>query len=654
MKPALYVMAALVGCAASAWAADKPTLTLHDLRKQVSISAPQIAPGGGAVAILVRRNDYDKDRTVSDLVLIDTKHGRARTLIRDSKILAFKWSPSGDAIAYVATPKYGDDKGAQLFVLPMNGGEPVAVTHEKNGVSDFAWRPDGEAFAYSADVDPPNQKAIDKHDDTFDVKQDAWTAQSAPTQTRLYEINRTGGRRSAIGDASLWVAGSFVFAGDGRHIFVTRLRPGAQPNQYLATQIVRIDIATGAASPIAALSGTQFEPIRSLDGRGVAYQFVNPHGSMQTELAQVDADGQHPKWITRVVDRDVSEAAFAPGGTLVIGANNRTTRVLYTVDVHGHIGALPTGELIPAGDASLSRRGDVAFLAETRTHPFEVYLLRAGTKVPSRLTNYNAWIDRYALGSTRPVTWRTSDGLQADGALTAPPNARAGRKYPLVLVIHGGPTSSSTVGFSSFIQVLAAHGWYVFQPNYRGSNNLGLRFATTTVPHIASVPGSDIEAGLATVLRSAPIDESRIGVSGWSEGGLMTSWLITHDARWKAAVSGAAVNDWTGYAAMTDAKDFTPQFIGRSPWTDPTLMNTYDAESPLTYASNVKTPTLILSDAGDFRVPTPLSYEFYHAIRATGTPVQFVVWPVVGHFPSDPVRVEDVYRHWEAWLVKYM
>ncbi|MGB8520444.1 MAG: prolyl oligopeptidase family serine peptidase, partial [Candidatus Tumulicola sp.] len=152
----------------------------------------------------------------------------------------------------------------------------------------------------------------------------------------------------------------------------------------------------------------------------------------------------------------------------------------------------------------------------------------------------------------------------------------------------------------------------------------------------------------------AIVDETNIGISGWSEGGLMTSWLIGHDTRWKAAVSGAAVNDWIGYSAMTDAKDFTPQFIGPSPWTNPSLMQTFDSESPLTYASHVKTPTLILSDAGDYRVPTPLSYEFYHDVRATGTPVQFVIFPVNGHFPTDPVLAEDVYRRWEGWFAKYL
>jgi dipeptidyl aminopeptidase/acylaminoacyl peptidase len=270
-----------------------------------------------------------------------------------------------------------------------------------------------------------------------------------------------------------------------------------------------------------------------------------------------------------------------------------------------------------------------------------------------RVTDYNRWIERYALGKSHAVTWRTKDGFTADGVVTTPPGWH-GQRAPLVLYIHGGPTSSSTVAYSGFVQVLAARGWMVFQPNYRGSDNLGLRFARTTVPHISSVPGDDIEAGLAQVMRQYPVDATRIAVSGWSEGGLMTSWLITHDTRWRAAVSGAAVNDWVQYDAMSDAKDFSPQFIGKSPWSSTAEYTLYEDESPLAYASRVRTPTLILSDAGDYRVPTPLAYEFYHEVRATGTPVQFVIYPVIGHFPRDPVRVEDVYRRWEAWLVQHM
>jgi dipeptidyl aminopeptidase/acylaminoacyl peptidase len=133
----------------------------------------------------------------------------------------------------------------------------------------------------------------------------------------------------------------------------------------------------------------------------------------------------------------------------------------------------------------------------------------------------------------------------------------------------------------------------------------------------------------------------------------MTSWLIAHDHRWRAAVSGAAVNDWTGYDDMTDAKDFSPSFIGPSPWISDKMQALYAAESPLTDAGAVKTPTLIMTDAGDFRVPTPLSYEFYHAVRATGTPVEMIVFPVNGHYPSDPLHRLQVTHLWVDWFAKH-
>jgi len=145
----------------------------------------------------------------------------------------------------------------------------------------------------------------------------------------------------------------------------------------------------------------------------------------------------------------------------------------------------------------------------------------------------------------------------------------------------------------------------------------------------------------------------RIGVSGWSGGGMMTSWLITHDTRWRAALSGAAVNSLLGVTSMSDVDEYAPALLRGDPYADPAAMARALEESPLTYADRVKTPTLIVTDAGDQRVPTPLSYEFYHAVRATGTPVELLVYPVNGHFPSDPLHAEDVNRRWVDWFAKH-
>jgi dipeptidyl aminopeptidase/acylaminoacyl peptidase len=620
-------------------------LTLADLRKTVTVTSPQISPDGRSIAVQFKRADYNKDKTVTDLVLVDVTTHRSRTLLHDVKGLgSVQWSPDGSRLAYVADQ--------QVYVLPMNGGEPVQLTHVKTSVDAIDWRPDGGAIAYAASLEPANKKQIDRHEDAFNVDDNPWTDQEAPAREALYEIPANGGKeRRVSGDWS--VGGGFTYARDGRSIFATRITDDKSPNRYLSREIVRIDVRSGRITPLRKLSVMQTDPLRGPRGQ-IAYAFANPAGTMQTELALAGADGSNPHMITARLDRNVNGVAFLPDGSLLATANDKTGRTLYRISPSGSVRAVSLGSLVPAFDASVSRNGTIAFVANTPAHPSELYVLRARANTPVRLTDENRWIERFALGASHPVTWRTSDGMTADGVITTPPGWHRGQRTPLVLYIHGGPTSSSTVAYSGFVQVLAAHGWMVFQPNYRGSDNLGLRFARTTVPHISSVPGDDIEAGLAQVQRLYPVDAKRIAVSGWSEGGLMTSWLITHDTRWRAAVSGAAVNDWVQYDAMSDAKDFAPQFIGKSPWNSAAQYKLYEDESPLTYASRVRTPTLIMSDSGDYRVPTPLAYEFYHEVRATGTPVQFVIYPVIGHFPRDPVRAEDVNRRWEAWLASHM
>ncbi len=645
--------AALAFGAGTQAAAAKPTLKLEDMRKVVAPSSPQISPDGSRVALLVPKRDFTKDEITFTLVLVDTHSHAIRALVRDAHVSNPSWSPDGRTIAFTEVTGTDKDKATQLFVLPMDGGEALQLTHEKRGVEGYRWRPDGRALAYVAGGEAPNAKAIEAHDDAFNVTDEAWTAQAAPVADVMYEVSSSGGTPRRIPHWSQNVAGGFTYSADGHSLFVTRSKPNAHPNRYLAREIVRVDVHSGAISAIDALSATQDAPVRSPDGRHIAYSFSNPNWTMQSEVALADANGRHPQFLTKRLDRNVNILDFASNDTVLMAANDGTNRRFYRVAAAGSIEIAPLGTL--AGfEASVAKDGTIAFTANAPDRPTELYLLPPHATRPIRLTHYNDWIDKYAIAAARSIVWKSADGFSPDGVLVTPPNWHKGMRAPLVLFIHGGPTSASNTAFSSFPQVLAAHGWFVFEPNYRGSDNLGLAFARTTVPHIASVPGQDIEDGLAAVLKTGSIDPSRIAVSGWSEGGLMTSWLIGHDTRWKAAVSGAAVNDWIGYSAMTDAKDFTPQFIGPSPWTDPSLMDTFNNESPLTYASNVKTPTLILSDAGDFRVPTPLAYEFYHSVRATGTTVQFVIFPVNGHFPSDPVRSEDVYRRWEAWVLKYI
>jgi dipeptidyl aminopeptidase/acylaminoacyl peptidase len=636
-------------------------LTLADLRQGVALSDPKISPDGKRIVLTIRRNDYVKDRALIDVVIVDARTHAIRRLLHNVRDLrGVAWSEDGSRLAYVALAQPDpDEKDAearpQLFVLPMDGGAPVQITHEKTGVDGFTWRPDGAALVYASAAEP-NAKAIKHHEDAFEVIDLPWTAQEGPVPDILYEVGAGGGHSQRVGRGDLRVSAGFTYTADGHSLIITRRIDHQPETHYLSRELIRVAIGSGAVTTLPKLSIAQGDPLRSRRG-SIAFVLGNPKGSMQREIALADQNGTHGRIVTLGLDRNVGGAAFAPDGSLVVSANDGTQRRLFHIGTNGGVTALDLGKLSAYG-FSIAHDGTIAFVAGAPDRPSELYLLRPGSKTPGRLTNYNRWIDSYALGRTYQVGWPTFDGLKADGVVTAPPGFDlrkpfGNKRFPLVVYIHGGPTAASTTGYNGFVQVMAAHGWFVFQPNYRGSDNLGLRFARTTVPHITSVPGRDIEDGLG-VMNAFPIDMSRVGVSGWSEGGLMTSWLITQDHRWRAAVSGAAVNDWVQYGDMTDAQDFTKEFIGPSPWSDGAQMQLYERESPLTYAGDVKTPTLIMSDAGDFRVPTPLAYEFYHEIRATGTPVEFVIFPVTGHFPSDPVRAEDVNRRWEAWFVKYL
>jgi dipeptidyl aminopeptidase/acylaminoacyl peptidase len=242
-----------------------------------------------------------------------------------------------------------------------------------------------------------------------------------------------------------------------------------------------------------------------------------------------------------------------------------------------------------------------------------------------------------------------------DGVLTYPPDFTAGRKYPLVLYIHGGPRSASKEAFSSRAQLLAAQGWIVFEPNYRGSDNLGNAFQAAIWNDAGAGPGRDVMSGVELLKKKGMVDETRLAVSGWSYGGYMTTWLIgNYPEVWRAAVAGAAVTDNLDQYNLGDANVARGASFGGSPWTDPKRRQAYIAQSPITYIPRAKAPTLILATTGDYRVPITQSYQLYHALRDNGVSTRFIAYPVHGHSPSDPVHQRDVDRRWVEWLKQYL
>jgi dipeptidyl aminopeptidase/acylaminoacyl peptidase len=275
-----------------------------------------------------------------------------------------------------------------------------------------------------------------------------------------------------------------------------------------------------------------------------------------------------------------------------------------------------------------------------------------------RLTGLNDYFQSFSLGRVDHIDWTGPNGYPEDGVLTYPPDFTAGKKYPLVLQIHGGPNWGSVEAFDTdyegLSQLFAAHGYVVFEPNYRGSDSFGNAYQLAIFNDAGAGPGRDVMAGVAAVEKLGFVDASRIAVSGWSYGGYMTTWLIGHDHVWKCAIAGAAPTDEYVDYAISDYNVIGKYYFKGTPWQSHAIRQDYIDQSPITYADQVTTPTLILHDTGDVRVPIVEDYEFYHALRDRGTPVQFVAYPVEGHFPGDPIRGEDIYRRWLAWLDHYL
>jgi len=645
----------------------KPTgrFELDDLGKITGVSDPQIAPDGKSVVVVVSRPNYDKNRTDRELVLVEVATGRQRVLTRERDSVAQpRWSPDGDRLAFLAHTGSGKEAKYQLYVMPMNGGDARRVTEAPHGVQHYAWKPDGSALAFATADDPPKHAPAD---DAFEVGDDGYLTSAAPMPSHIWLVSADGGsaRRLTSGTWSLEVSpppstptSPLSWSPDGQLIaFVRQDRPNIGDRNRRTIQL--LDLATGK---IRALTGrTQFEstPTFAPGGSEIAYWYPRDGDPMNvTEIWVAPAAGDKGVCLTGKLDRCLLHAVWAPDGkALLVGGHDGTHTSLWLYPLAGESRRLDLGHVDPSWsfglDAQFGRGGAIAFTGSEPGRPTELYYLGSPAATPRRLTEFNAAVTGRNLGKVETITWKTHDGFEADGLVTYPPDFIAGKKYPLVLLIHGGPQSASVERFSAWPQLIAARGSVVFEPNYRGSDNLGNAYQRAIFKDQGDGPGRDVMAGLEALKKRGFVDEKRIAVTGWSYGGYMTTWLIGHYHIWKTAIAGAAVTDLVDQYSLSDgnvARRFT---YGGSPW-DGESEKRFREQSPLSYARDVKTPTLIVATTGDPRVVVTQSYKFYHALKDNGVPVKFVAYPVGGHFPADPLRQKDVYRRWLAWLDEHM
>ncbi len=672
----LGILAALLALAAPGKAkAQARKIELTDLQKIVGVSSPAISPDGKSIVIIVSRVNFDEDRYESQLVLVDIATGAQRVLtnVRPGLNLP-QWSPSGDRLAFLA--EAGDEKTAtaQIFVLPVNGGAPKQITSAPLGVEQFAWRPDGRFLAFVAADEPPNKAEIEKHHDLFEVGDNDFLATSAPTPSHIWVVSAAWGtaKRLTSGVWSLAKTPDGFFnphpplswSPDGKQIAFTRQ---ADPHFGDSDQTVIdiLDVDNGQIRQLTKRNSFESFGLFSPDGSRIAYWYPRDGDTNnENEIFVASSAGGEGTDLTRALDRNVQRALWMPDGkSLLVSADDATRRAIWIQPVEGSASGSVARKL-DLGDANVywdfsvdvGKDGSIAFTGSTPTQPTELYYLASPESKPKLLTNFNHEIAALNLGSINSFEWKGPDGFTADGTLVYPPNFSRDRKYPLVVDLHGAPQFvASVTEFDFLLQLFASHGYVVFAPNYLGTDNLGNQYehAVFVNENAGDGPGRDIMAGIAALEKQGFIDESRIGVSGWSWGGFMTTWLIGHYHIWKAAVAGAAVTSMTDWYTLTDV-NVTERFeFGGSPW-QKEYAKAYAEQSAITYAAAVTTPTLILHDTGDATVPITSSYAFYHALKDNGVTVKFIAFPIPGHEPGDPVHDSDKDRVWLEWFDKYL
>ena len=638
-------------------ATTAPAFQLSDLQKIVNLGEPQVSPDGKSVAVIVSTPDWKADKSKQEIDLVDTASGARRMLTwKREGISSPRWSPDGTQLAFIADD--ADTKQGQLYVMPMDGGDAQRITEIKRGVDSFSWSPDGKQIAFVSEDEPANAKAIKEHDDAFQVTDNHFLTREALTPWHLWLVASTDGtaKRLTQGSYSLQTDQQDdtpvpAWSRDGRSIAFVRF-PGPYWGPSFHSAIASVDASGGEPRTLVPDEGSA-DVIYAPDSDNFA--FVRPrNGDQNNGNAVYVTTGGNTRDVTQALARNLNGYAWLPHGkSLLLAAEDGTHSVLWEQPLSGAAKKLDLGDVEAGTDVSVSKTGTLAFIGSTTTHPGELYVMDSVSAKPRRLTNLNTYVDSLSLGRTESVEWQGPDGFHEDGALTYPVGYQRGQSYPLVLVIHGGPEAASTLRFSPLPQLLAAQGFVVFQPNYRGSTNLGDAYQHAIFRDTGVGPGNDVMAGVAAVQKLGIVDAQRIGVTGWSYGGYMTTWLTGHYPIWKAAVSGAALTDWVMDYTVSYYQTGDTYFFGGSPWMAK-YKDIWREQSPIAYAHNVTAPTLIMGDVGDPNVPLLNSYEWFHALRDNGVQVEFYAYPVDTHFPKDIVRTTDVYRRWVGWMTQHL
>ena len=490
-------------------------------------------------------------------------------------------------------------------MMSPGGGEPRKLTHAAMGVNDFQWAPDGKSVAFTSndpDADP-----------IFEV------VKSESARSRLWTIGVDSGKpATALACGGKYSVAGFAWSPDGARI------------AFEATGIFALDLSSGAVSTIAAGDGPYRNPVWSPDGRYLAVETAGGDPGFYYAnwyIARAPAGGGATEPLTKAFDENAELYVWTAAG-IYFGALEKTASHLFLADPSTReIRRITEPENTTNLQFSVTRDG--ARFAFVRGQEQALAEIFAGSlkSPPVRLTDHSALAAKYQFAPREVVRWNSTDGTEIEGVLLKPVDFDPAKKYPLLVVIHGGPVAldqpivrpDRTYPLEQFV----AKGALVLRPNYRGSAGYGARLRALAVRNLGTGDAADIVSGVDSLIAQGFVDPARVGAMGWSEGGYVAAFLATATDRFRAVSVGAGVSDWMTYYVNTDITPFTRQYLKATPWDDPEI---YRSASPITYINQAKTPVLIQHGDMDRRVPIPNAYELRQALEDRNVPVKMIVY----------------------------
>ncbi len=643
-------------------------LNVDDLDHLLSVGAPQVSPDGKWVLYTVSRIDTTADKRITDLWMVswDGTQDIRLTYGVDSSVSAPRWSPDGKYISFMAErPGAPKVKGSQVWVLDRRGGEARQLTQVKGNLSAYEWSPDSKKLLLTITEDPEAEaKEKDKDDkdkpkpiviDRYRFKKDIEgfiSTNSRPGLLYLYDIESK--KLDKLTTDKNFQEDDAVWSPDGTQIaFISNHDP--DPDRTINTDVFVVAAApNSAARKLTTFPGPdEGPPAWSPDGKLIAYI----HGSepkyeeySRRDLAVVPAAGGESRNLTAKFDRPVGDPIFSPDGQsiTVLAVDDRS---MYPASVSLSDGSVKRLVEKPGSTFAQDQKAShTAILWTTDNSPGELYTLEGETL--RKLTSQNdAWVAQLQLGETRDLETKTKDGADVHALLTLPVGYVAGNKYPMLLRIHGGPAAQDGHSFTPERQLFAAKGYAVLNVNYRGSNGRDTAYQQAIFDDWGNKEVVDLLASVDEAVKQGIADPDRLGVGGWSYGGILTDYTIASTTRFKAAISGAGVGNPLAFYGV-DMYIFQYDNELGPPWKN---LDTYiKLGYPFLHADKIKTPTLFMGGDKDMNVPVNGGEQMYQALRSLDVPSELVIYPGQFHGFTRPSFIRDRYERYFAWYDKYL